>query len=59
MTDVQGRIAFITGGANAIGLGMARTFAPSGIGVSVLCPGPVATDIVNRSASAAPTSGAL
>lgn len=28
--------------------------APNGIGVSVLCPGPVATDIVQRSASASP-----
>lgn len=31
-----------------------RELEPSGIGVTVLCPGPVATDIVNRSASAAP-----
>jgi NAD(P)-dependent dehydrogenase (short-subunit alcohol dehydrogenase family) len=31
--------------------------SPLGIGVSVLCPGPVATDIVNRSAAAAPKTG--
>ena len=30
MTDVQGRTAFITGGANGIGLGIARTFARAG-----------------------------
>ena len=29
----------------------------AGIGVSVLCPGPVATGIVHRSADAAPKSG--
>ncbi|MGN6819854.1 MAG: SDR family oxidoreductase [Sphingomonas sp.] len=32
--------------------------APRGIGVSVLCPGPVATDIVERSAEATPATGA-
>jgi NAD(P)-dependent dehydrogenase (short-subunit alcohol dehydrogenase family) len=31
--------------------------ASTGIGVSVLCPGPVATDIVQRSADAAPNPG--
>ena len=30
MTDVQGRTAFITGGANGIGLGIARRFARAG-----------------------------
>jgi NAD(P)-dependent dehydrogenase (short-subunit alcohol dehydrogenase family) len=33
--------------------------ASTGIGVSVLCPGPVATDIVQRSADAAPKGGLL
>lgn len=32
--------------------------APAGIGVTVLCPGPVATDIVHRSADLAPGGGA-
>src|SRR5581483_2491206 len=30
MTDVQGRTAFITGGANGIGLGIARAFGRAG-----------------------------
>jgi NAD(P)-dependent dehydrogenase (short-subunit alcohol dehydrogenase family) len=30
MTDVQGRTAFITGGANGVGLGIARRFAGAG-----------------------------
>jgi len=33
---------------------LARDLAPTGIGVTVLCPGPVGTDIVTRSASAQP-----
>jgi NAD(P)-dependent dehydrogenase (short-subunit alcohol dehydrogenase family) len=33
--------------------------ASAGIGVSVLCPGPVATNIVQRSADAAPKTGLL
>ncbi|HEY2049382.1 MAG TPA: SDR family NAD(P)-dependent oxidoreductase [Caulobacteraceae bacterium] len=33
--------------------------APLGVGVSVLCPGPVATDIVARSADAAPARTSL
>jgi len=31
MTDITGRTAFITGGANGIGLGMARAFAQHGV----------------------------
>ncbi len=31
MTDVQGRTAFITGGANGIGLGIARSLARAGV----------------------------
>lgn len=31
MTDVSGRAAFITGGANGIGLGIARAFAGAGV----------------------------
>ncbi|GGC88020.1 SDR family NAD(P)-dependent oxidoreductase [Chelatococcus reniformis] len=31
MTDVQGRTAFITGGGNGIGLGIARRFARAGV----------------------------
>ncbi|NGY03339.1 SDR family oxidoreductase [Solimonas terrae] len=31
MTDVQGRTAFITGGGNGIGLGIARVFARAGV----------------------------
>ncbi|MDX3899305.1 MAG: SDR family NAD(P)-dependent oxidoreductase [Sphingobium sp.] len=31
--------------------------APLGIGVSVLCPGPVATDIIQRSANSSPKEG--
>jgi NAD(P)-dependent dehydrogenase (short-subunit alcohol dehydrogenase family) len=30
MTDVTGRTAFVTGGANGIGLGIARAFAGAG-----------------------------
>jgi NAD(P)-dependent dehydrogenase (short-subunit alcohol dehydrogenase family) len=30
MTDVQGRTAFITGGGNGVGLGIARSFARAG-----------------------------
>lgn len=35
MTDVQGRTAFITGGANGIGLGIARAFADAGAKVAL------------------------
>lgn len=34
-----------------------QELAPAGIGVSVLCPGPVATDIVARTAEAQPEAG--
>ena len=35
MTDVSGRTAFITGGANGIGLGIARAFAAAGAKVAL------------------------
>lgn len=35
MTDVQGRTAFITGGANGIGLGIARSLARVGVGLAL------------------------
>jgi NADP-dependent 3-hydroxy acid dehydrogenase YdfG len=35
MTDVAGRTAFITGGANGIGLGIARAFAAAGAKVAL------------------------
>jgi NAD(P)-dependent dehydrogenase (short-subunit alcohol dehydrogenase family) len=36
MTDVQSRTAFITGGANGIGLGIARAFAKSGAKIAIV-----------------------
>lgn len=36
MTNVQGRTAFITGGANGIGLGIARAFAGAGVKVGLV-----------------------
>ena len=43
-------------------VGMSETLhlelAPAGIGVSVLCPGPVATDIIARTAEVQPDTGA-
>jgi NAD(P)-dependent dehydrogenase (short-subunit alcohol dehydrogenase family) len=36
MTEVQGRTAFITGGANGIGLGIARAFAKAGANVALV-----------------------
>lgn len=45
MTPWEGDLAVVTGGASGIGLGVARALGRSGIGVSVLCPGAVATDL--------------
>src|SRR5512139_2566746 len=36
MTDVKNRTAFITGGANGIGLGIARAFAKAGAKVAIV-----------------------
>ena len=36
MTDVQNRTAFITGGANGIGLGIARAFAKAGAKIAIV-----------------------
>ncbi len=36
MTDVQGRTAFITGGANGIGLGIARSLARKGVKLALV-----------------------
>ena len=36
MTDVQDRTAFITGGANGIGLGIARAFAKAGARIAIV-----------------------
>lgn len=36
MTDVRGRTAFITGGANGIGLGIARTLAAAGVRLALV-----------------------
>ena len=53
-------ILYTTGKFGVVGLSEALNpeLAGDGIGVSVLCPGPVATDIIQRSAAAAPTTGA-
>ena len=36
MTDVRGRTAFITGGANGIGLGIARSLARAGARLALI-----------------------
>jgi NAD(P)-dependent dehydrogenase (short-subunit alcohol dehydrogenase family) len=47
METLQGKVAVVTGGAPGIGLAMARRFRAegTGVGVSVVCPGMVATGI--------------
>ena len=35
MKDVEGKTAFVTGGASGIGLGMARAFAAAGMNVVI------------------------
>lgn len=35
MTEISGRTAFITGGANGIGLGIARVFARGGAAIAL------------------------
>jgi NAD(P)-dependent dehydrogenase (short-subunit alcohol dehydrogenase family) len=35
MRDVEGRVAFITGGGSGVGLGMAKTFAAAGMRVAI------------------------
>ena len=36
MTEIKGRTAFITGGANGIGLGIARVFAKAGANIAIV-----------------------
>lgn len=52
-------ILYCTAKFGVVGLSEALNaeLAPAGIGVTVLCPGPVATGIVERSAETAPKSG--
>lgn len=62
MQDLTGRTAFVTGAASGIGFGIATALseglrtalAPRKIGVSVLCPGVVCTQIVNSSRNVPP-----
>jgi NAD(P)-dependent dehydrogenase (short-subunit alcohol dehydrogenase family) len=52
-------VLYTTAKFGVVGLSesLSLELAPAGIGVSVLCPGPVATDIIQRSADAAPKDG--
>ncbi|HEX7784493.1 MAG TPA: SDR family NAD(P)-dependent oxidoreductase [Sphingobium sp.] len=52
-------VLYVTAKFGVVGMSEALNaeLAAAGIGVSVLCPGPVATDIVERSADATPQGG--
>lgn len=52
-------VLYCTAKFGVVGLSesMGPELAGSGIGVTLLCPGPVATDIIRRSADAAPLAG--
>jgi NAD(P)-dependent dehydrogenase (short-subunit alcohol dehydrogenase family) len=52
-------VLYCTAKFGVVGLSesMGPELAASGIGVTLLCPGPVATDIIQRSADAAPLAG--
>lgn len=56
-----GGVLYTTSKFGVVGMSEALNgeLAHAGIGVSVLCPGPVATDIVQRTADAAPKADAL
>ncbi|MBL4868863.1 MAG: SDR family NAD(P)-dependent oxidoreductase [Pseudomonadales bacterium] len=45
MKDVQGKVAFITGGASGMGLGMARAFSAAGMKVMI---GDIEEEPMNR-----------
>ncbi len=52
-------VLYTTSKYGVVGLSEAlnQELGPAGIGVSVLCPGPVATDIVQRTAASTPSTG--